>query len=103
MSHVADVIITLSVTEETDEGAPIPGIQEINRYLSSKGKGELEKVDGYAGGRKALQAEVWMGAFNYLEIPEFVATVAAQHWQDRDAVQVFIKDEHEDVFSQRII
>lgn len=40
-----------------------------------------------------------MGAFNYLDIPEFVAAVDAAPWEDRDGLALFVKDEHDDRFA----
>ena len=51
MSHVADVIICLSLGEEIDDEGTTPPIQEINKYLMAQSKGELKKVDEYAGQR----------------------------------------------------
>jgi len=103
MSHVSDVIICLSPGEEIDDNATTPPIQEINKYLMAQNRGELKKVDDYAGGYKAVQAAVWMGAFNHLDIPEFLNVVKAQQWEGREIVQVFIKDEHEKTFTPRSI
>ena len=49
-------------------------VDALNAFLSQRESplGELAQVDQHAGGRKAIECYVWMGAFNYLEIGEFV-------------------------------
>ena len=99
MSYVADVILTMSLLEETGRDDRCMAVEAINVWLEEQGKGELKQVDDFAGGRKSIQAMVFMGAFNYLCIPEFVAAVGAAPWQDEERVQLFIKNEEENIFT----
>ena len=99
MSHVTDVILTMSLLEEVGRDDKCPAVELLNAWLSERNKGELKRVDDFAGGRKAIQAAVFMGAFNYLDIPEFVAAVASAPWEDRDSLALFVKDEHDERFA----
>lgn len=101
MSHVTDVILTVSLLEQNDvyPADVYPAVEALNTWLSERDKGELKRVDSFAGGRKAVQAAVFMGAFNFLDIPEFVAAVAAAPWGYRDGLALFVKNEYADRFT----
>ena len=99
MSHVTDVILTMSLLEEAGDDDRCPAVDVLNIWLSERNKGELKRVDDFAGGGKAIQAAVFMGAFNSLEIPEFVAAVGAAPWEDRGRLALFVKDEHDERFT----
>lgn len=104
MSHVADTILMCSVMEETQEVADYrelglcPPLAALNAWLDEAGKGSLVYVSRYAGGNKALQSIVAIGAFNYLDIPRFVAYARSLQWEDPDSAQLAIKDEHDEVY-----
>lgn len=95
MSHVCDVLILASVMDE-DSGA----IGAVEAWLVEHRYAEvanaLRRVDGNAGGFKAMQATVWAGAYNYLDIPAFLAAVWAAPWDSSEYVQVALKDEHDE-------
>jgi hypothetical protein len=99
MSSVTDVILTMTLCEGTVEDNRYPAVEFINAWLSERGKGELKRVDNFSGGRKSMQAVVFMGALNYLEIPEFVCAVAAAPWEYRECLALFLKDEEDDRFT----
>jgi hypothetical protein len=99
MSVVTNVLICLNLLEEIDDQATTPPISEINDYLSSRGYGGLARVDDLAGGNKAFQAGVWLGAFNHLNIKEFMDVVKSRDWLCRDDVQVLLKKEEDYTFT----
>lgn len=68
MSHVTDVILSIGLLEESDDAENPALIAEINTWLDEREKGTLARVDQFAGGRKASQATIYLGAFNYLPI-----------------------------------
>jgi hypothetical protein len=103
MSDVTDVILTLSLIEESGEDCSLPAVERVNECLVLKNHGKLERVEGHAGGRKAFQAVVLLGAFNYLDIDDLVNAIAAQRWEAPEDVQLFIKREHDDTFTLRKI
>jgi hypothetical protein len=99
MSVVTDVIICLGLAEAIDDEGTTPPIAEINDYLRSRNYGELARVDDFAGGNKAFQAAVWMGAFNHLNLSEFMNFVKSRNWQSRADVQILLKKEEENSFT----
>jgi hypothetical protein len=95
VSKVTDVILLHSLSEEVEEDRMPPPILSLNKWLTEEKYGSLDRVDGWAGGNKAFQAFAWMGAFNYFHAKAFIEQVRAQEWEDRDSVQVLIKEEEE--------
>ena len=51
------------------------------------------------GGSKSPQAELWAGAYNYLDLEWFVDLVASAPWESRDDVQLFVKGEWNNTFA----
>lgn len=98
MSVVTDVILMVP----PDSGPAL--IRDINARIeavvASPCSG-LNKVDRYAGGNKAVQADVYMGAFNYLSRQAVLDILAAVPWDvdDRADVRVAIKEEWDDAFT----
>lgn len=92
MSHVTDILVLASCLDEPGETATDGAIANLNAYLRS----DLVRLDEMAGGSKAMQATVWAGAYNYLNIEEFLAKVWEQKWELAADVQVLLKDEHDD-------
>ena len=95
MSKVTDVILLHGLSEEVEEDRMPPPILSLNKWLTEERYGSLGRVDGWAGGNKAFQAFAWLGAFNYFHAKAFIEQVRAQEWEDRDSVQVLIKEEEE--------
>jgi len=95
VSKVTDVIILHGLSEEVEEDQMPPPILSLNKWLAEERYGSLGRVDGWSWGNKAFQAFAWMGAFNYFHAKAFIEQVRAQEWEDRDSVQVLIKEEEE--------
>jgi hypothetical protein len=97
MSHITDVILLVSVLDEDVA-------HRVNEFFLTSGSqsgtpGQMIRVDEYASaGHKAMQATVYAGAFNYLDIVGFLRHVASLPWEDRSTVQVLLQDEHDDQF-----
>jgi hypothetical protein len=72
MSHVTDVMLLWSADVEGAQRV----LTAVNRYFTKDGMAGLVHYDtparGWQGGNKAMQCEVAMGAFNYLDIPDFI-------------------------------
>lgn len=98
MSSVANVLLCFE-TAERDVGhdGNIPALEPIQAFL--KGQGELRDISDAAGGNKAMEAEVWAGAFNALDQDAFIHTVAHAPWKDTYCVQLLIKIHAEDKFT----
>lgn len=95
MSRVTDVILTASLQEEPGETRTYPAVEELNTWLRERRFGELKEVSEAAGGTRAMQALVFLGAFNYLDLSEFVEAVKAAPWRDSEGIALFVKQEEE--------
>jgi hypothetical protein len=94
MSHVTDVIITASLLDDDKQPA-------LQAWFDAHRKGEAgpRRVDQHAGGGKALQTAVYIGAHNYITDDEIVALLRSVPWDVARWVQCFVKHEHEDHYS----
>ena len=95
MSVVTDVVLLTSVNE-------VKAITEINRYLKTNEEGQcLREISSHAGGCKAIQADIWAGAFNYMDTDGFIAffkTVTT--WEFPEDVKLLIQKENDNGFSE---
>lgn len=98
MSIVTDVILTAHCVEDTEVEGKYPAIDVINAWLTIGGWGKLERVDQHAGGRKAMQAVVFMGAFNMLDLERLMGQIAGAPWVSPEDVRVFVHEEGDDAF-----
>lgn len=100
MSDVTSVIILTELHwdyEDIKNDHPISLIQD---WLTANEYGALKRVDEHAGGNRALQDEVWLGAFNYLELEEFIEFVKGLDWTVyQESVEFLYKDEHDEEFT----
>lgn len=92
MSQVTNIILALSLFEGVEDDTCYPWVDVINQWLAERGNGKLQRVDALAGGVKEMEAAVFIGAFNYLDIPKFIKAVDACDWEDRDGLSLFMKD-----------
>jgi len=102
MSRVTNLILTFSVGEDE-----FKCIQAINNYRYRNLKMNLVSVDfnkdmekgiTWYGGTKFMEARIYMGAFNYLEIDDFRNYLRTLDWENRDLVQLIIKEQDDDKF-----
>jgi hypothetical protein len=100
MSWVTDVVLFYGLEEdEADEDGVSPCLAGINRWLREHDHQELVNVDEHLSVGKPMQANVWGGAFNFLNIEKFLESVKAQTWQAPENVQIMVKDEEEARFT----
>jgi len=97
MSQVTDIILCCSLSEEHGDDS-FPPIDHVNQWLVAEGKGQLNHLNRAMGGGKAMQADVFGGAFNYLNIAQFISVVCDAGWERPDCVQVMIKGENDELF-----
>ena len=96
MSYVQNIIV-ITAYEDTV-------VQELDAWLVEEQqiapRSALVQVDQYAGGIKAFEADVWVGACNYLKIDAFVKFVKRLKVKScyPESFQVFLRDEDEDNF-----
>lgn len=55
----------------------------VNRWLEAHDHPPLLEVTAHWQGHKAFECEVWLGAFNYLAIGEFIKACQALRWETR--------------------
>jgi hypothetical protein len=107
MSWVTDVILIFSLEEEYDDDEEfldsVPALDNINAWLEENGYGILVDIGEFAGGGKAMQTNVYGGAFNFLKIDAFIKLVKAQPWREPENVQLLIQDEEESRFTLHTI
>lgn len=94
MSVVTNVLLFMPGSESR-------ALAPVQRWLDNANMGQLTKIDRYAGGKKYMEANVWAGAFNYLDVPAFVEVVKAQRWLDPECVQLLIQEQSDCWFSCR--
>ncbi len=100
MSHVTDIIFTTAIEDGAEIDYSHPNTDKLSAYLEKKHNGAtLVKVDGHAGGRKAMQCDVFMAAINYMDIDAFVEWFNGIEWEYPESVQLLIKDECDDLFA----
>jgi hypothetical protein len=104
MSHVTDVLLLFSLEENLIEGefkeeAPVVG--GVNAWLGDHEFAGLENLSVHAGLEKAMQANVYGGAYNYFDLDGFVGFLKEQNWRAPHSVQLLVKGEEDGKFSLR--
>ncbi len=72
--------------------------EHISKWLEayySNPKARLLKIDQNAGGNKAMEIEVFAGAFNYLSVKKMLAAIAPDMKDHR--AMLIIKEEESDI------
>jgi hypothetical protein len=100
MSRVTNVILTAHVG--MPDGAD-PEIDSINKVLREKGDshGQFVKVSEHAGGTKYMECRVYLSAFNHSDTETILNAIDQAPWRDKDMVQVFVKEQEEELFRLR--
>lgn len=97
MSVVTTLIIATSIMEseeDHDENDIFPSVDHINAAMGDR-RVWLKQVDQHAGGNKAPQAYVFMGAINNLDLDAFKAHMRSAPWQEPDSVMLLVSGEEE--------
>lgn len=72
-------------------------IQDVNQYFVSRNiKGLVSVISQelpthWYGGNKNLEARIYLGVFNHLNLEEFLNHVRNVVWDDPDCVQLIVK------------
>jgi hypothetical protein len=101
MSRVTNVILTAHVGPL--DGSD-PEIDSVNRFLQNKesgGFGQFVEVSAKAGGTKHMECRVYLSAFNHADTKVILHAIDQAPWRDREMVQVFVKEQGEEVFQLR--
>jgi hypothetical protein len=96
VSIVTNVILTCSLQESDGDDGLVPAIAFLNNWLDDRGT--LVSVRELAGGGKVMEAHVFLGAYNLLDVQGFLEAVRTTPWEDAECVRVFLQEQHEDAF-----
>ena len=105
MSRVTNVILSFSVSEHLVEQADgpdlYPVLDPLNVWLGERqyGRGFVD-VGHHAGGYKAFEANLYAFAANQMPTEEILEKIQALQWEIPEEVQVWIKDENDDLFTE---
>lgn len=91
MSYVTNVVLMTSLLDDKI-------VHEfINTWLVSQGQGELAKINEYAGGNKAMEVDLYAGAFNHLNEEAFIPVVVSPNWRVPEELVLVVQTEMEPV------
>jgi transposase len=99
MSVVTNLILFISSLENEEAR-----ISEVNKFTYNGRQMNLVSVDynkdmstGYSwyGGTKFLEATIYIGAFNQLDIEKFRDYLRTLDWEASDLVQLIVKDDND--------
>ena len=102
MSMVTNILLSFSLIEVDvtttgrDDYASCTPLNALQRFLDDQ---PLQQID-YMSGKKCLEAELWVAAVNYLNTEEFIEGVRSAPWRVPDSVQLFIKEQDDEIFHQ---
>ena len=96
MSKVTNIVFAFSILEgyyEKGHEKIYHNLERINRWLVERNYGDLgQDVDAVAGGTKHLETPLFVAAFNFFSVDAFVNFVRSLEWQEKEGVQIFVKD-----------
>lgn len=103
MSWVTNIILSYSLGEYTEKR-----IAEVNQFFGSVpdrhegGNYEEEPLASvesvWEGKGKALECNVFIGAYNYFPLEDFLVHLRSVTWEEPEAVQLFVKDQEDSKF-----
>jgi hypothetical protein len=98
MSRVMNAILAAHVGRRPDDEIAV-----VNEFLRTNdvGGGEFREVTDHAGGHKHLKCRIYLAAFNHANTDNVVEAVRHAPWRDREMVQLFIKEQEEELFTLR--
>jgi protein associated with RNAse G/E len=97
MSVVTNLILHIGILEDEEDR-----IKDVNEFwedgigLVSFDSSDLPR--GWYGGTKMLEANLYVGAFNYLDLDEFITHLEKIRWEYPEEVQVIVKEQEDDLF-----
>lgn len=101
MSRVTNIIITTSISEDVDYL-----IQKFKEFKLNENPFNLVSVDdealprGWYGGSKMVEANIFLGAFNYLDLQALISFMKEQiNWVNPECVQLISKEQDDFKFT----
>jgi hypothetical protein len=101
MSVVTNLILIFPPGEDETERR-----NDVNSFRYSGKQMNLVSIDfdkkekgiTWCGGTKFMEARIYMGAFNHLDLSAFLNHLRKIRWEDRDCVQLIVKEQDDDKF-----
>lgn len=81
MSHVINLILATGLEEVPGHDARLEALGFV-------------RVDQHAGGNKVMERNVWLAAFNHLDLEALAAQLGAIEWEWPESVQLLVRDQH---------
>lgn len=103
MSLVTDVLLTFDLEERFDDDFNVlescEALDAINGWLEDHGQGKLDELSAHVvSSGKSMMCHVYGGAFDYLELDDFVGLALSQNWKLPEAVMLLTRHEGQDAF-----
>ena len=99
MSEVTNLILTCSLGEKEEVV-----LSQINKFEVDDRSFKIVSINdkklpkGWYGGTKYMECNIFMGAYNYLNLNKFIRHLKSIEWEDSEDVQLIIREQHEDHF-----
>jgi hypothetical protein len=101
MSRVTNAIIIAHVGRREGPDTEIDSVNKFLRETEGAGGGEFVEVTQHAGGTKHMECRAYLSAFDYADTGVILHAVDQAPWLDRDMVQLFVKEQEEEMFLLR--
>jgi hypothetical protein len=96
MSVVTNVILTYPLG--WGNGYEEARDAEVNAFFEHRG---FCKVDNFAGGTKAMETNVLLGAFNHLDLKALIEHLKTKvGWEDPEDIRMFVQGQEEEHFHE---
>lgn len=106
MSWVTNAILCLSIKngDEVTEAqinafADKPSICKGQKFVSCDSP-SLPR--GWYGGSKMLECDIYIAAFNYMDVAGWIAHLRSLPWPQPNQVQLFLREQDDDIFTERL-
>lgn len=101
MSRVTNAIVTAHVGPHGNSDSEIDSVNKFLKETQGGESGEFVEVSRYAGGTKHMECRVYISAFNHTDTDVIIRAVNQAPWRDKEMVQLFIKEQEQDLFQFR--
>lgn len=98
MSRVTNLVLCLQAVDDW-----VTRIDQVNRYFDGASKGLVSVDDpslprAWYGGTKFLEAGLYIGAYNHLDLQAFITHLRSIAWECPECVQLLVKEEEDERF-----
>jgi hypothetical protein len=94
-------VVTSLLMSVGREDARAGAMEEVNRYFEERDQRGLVSLSDPAlprawyGGTKYMEADVYVGAFDYLNLERFLGHVRGVAWREPERVQLIVKEQED--------